>query len=698
MKKYIKEIFLLLTLCILFGLELIKYKLFNINFDVLNLIKRESIIIIIYLTNLLILKKYKNVNILINIGLLIFATLSLLFTSLNSFGFLIFYLFLLLITLDFMILTKNNFEVSMVISVSILIILFVIVALLNILNLSYIILFLITLFSIVYLIKNKIKALETIKTINTKSIIIFSILFTIAILGGAGRYVHKWDEYSYWAYAAKVCINENSIYSVISRLGTTKTYPPVSTIWHYIVNIFAGYSEPNLYIGLTILTFIYMMPLFEKITNKNNFSIISFTMAIIYFPMLFNGSITYSLLYVDLLLAALCSSALVIQNKTPDDKKRNKVVILLLIIITLLKTNGFVFGCSLILLFYLKDLAKDKLSIKHIFNKVRKYILPTVLILTIYIIWRILANSVESIAYDFVLLPDSLKSDILPKLQPKFLLDFISKLISSIDETVIYSFINIPLFTYLIIVLCGIYRVDKNKNLFKTLLPYIITYVTFFLLTALSLFVMFSKYEASNLASFGRYLAPINIALTLYILYRLSTKKEEKILNSICILIICLAGFSNTTFFLTDIAARRETVNIRESRIGTFKEVTENTEKDDKIFIINQADSDTIMPLWYARYYCYPRVVNSSSNAITWKIKTESNSWDLQDWGLTAEEFEKHVIAEGFNYVYIYSSTEELYDELKDVFEETNDLSKTRLFKIRKVNNNNIKLIAVESE
>lgn len=698
MKKNPKEIILLLIIAFIFILELIKYKLFNIEFNHLNIVLREVIIIIIYFINIIKLRNYKKINVFINVGLIILAILSLLFTSFNGIGFLLFFIFLLLITLDVMVSTENNFEISLVTSVSSLILLFVALGILNLLTWSPLFLIIIVAISVFYLLKNKSKMIKSIKSINIKSVIIFSMLFIVAILGGVGRYVHKWDEYSYWAYAAKVCINENSLYAVISRLGVTKTYPPVSTIWHYLISVFSGYSEPNLYIGLSILTFIYMMPLFSKLNTKKTFTIIAFVLTCIYFPILFNGSITYSLLYVDLLLASLCSCALIVHSQTRENKKLNPCLIIILIMITFLKTNGFVFSCSLLLLFYLKDLLENKISIKNIFVRVKKYVLPLITVLGLYILWRIFANSIDSIAYDFVLLPDSLKADLLPKLEPQFLLDFFNSLVVSVDESIIHSFIEIPSFAYLIIVLCGIYYVEHNKSIIKTLTPYVLSYIAFFFLTALSLFVMFSKYEASTLASFGRYLAPINIALALYVLYKLSTKKEEKLLNVMCIIIICLVGFSNTTFFLTDIRTRRDTVHTMEARTETFKEVVNNTEATDKIFIINQADTDTIMPLWYARYYCYPRIVNSSSNAITWKIKTESNEWDLQDWGLTADNFERHLVEEKFDYVYLYSTTEEFFVELQNTFENLDDAKNYKLFKVEKVDTTNVQLIPVKNE
>ncbi|HIU40559.1 MAG TPA: hypothetical protein IAB68_04600 [Candidatus Aphodocola excrementigallinarum] len=692
MKKNRFDVISAIIILILFGLMIVKNIIFNIDVKILNYVYNFLIILILFVLNNKFFKKEKKVNKFINIVLIVNCLLELIFNSYSGTGFILFYAFILLITFACMIKTKLRFEVSLVISISILIFGFIILGLLNLLSLSLLFLLLVSLALIYYIYRNNDLFIKNLESVDVKTIIIFSILFLIAILGGVGRYVHSYDEYSYWGYAAKVAINENSLYSVISKLGVTRAYPPVSTIWHYIVSLFCGYSEPNLYIGLSILTFIYLMPAFMYIINKKTFTIFIFLLAIVFFPLIFNGSITYTLLYVDLLLGVLCGASIILESYCNKHNLKKWPVLLLLLVITMLKANGFVFSLSLLLLFYLKDLSIKKLTFKNIWKTLKKYILPGILILCLFVLWRLFASSdiIKSVAYDYSLMPDSLKPDLLPKLNLHFILDFCNNVLSSVDETIVYGFISIPLFAYLIIIFYLIYRVDfkesKVKNIFCFFLPYVISYSIFFCLTALSLFVMFSKYEASTLASFGRYLAPINIAFMIYVLYRLSDSKDISALNILSLVLIVLVGFSNITYFLTDIKTRRDTIHISESRQNDFSIINEKTNKNSKIFIINQTDENTIMPLWYARYYAYPRIVNSSPYAITWKIKTPSNEWDLQDWGLTKDKFINHLIKEDFDYVYFYTTTDEFNDELNDIIDGNNNIENRQLFKIKNTN------------
>src|SRR5699024_4532056 len=107
------------------------------------------------------------------------------------------------------------------------------------------------------------------RLINAKDIlfssgfIIFNILWMIAILGGAGMYVHSCDEYSHWAYDAKATIYYSKFGASQEIMSKTKGYAPIFTIWHYIVSIFNGFSEHNLYVGLTMLISIFLLPAFH---------------------------------------------------------------------------------------------------------------------------------------------------------------------------------------------------------------------------------------------------------------------------------------------------------------------------------------------------------------------------------------------------------------------------------------------------
>ena len=686
-----KKRFAIFSFAIIIAIMIINYFIKRNNVNITDFLITNIIILIINLviqTNI----KNKRIKLIFSSFIIILLLLGTIFSSFSFFSFILLYFFILLITITVMEFTKYDFKISIVLAISLLIVLFIIFSLLNILYYSKLFLLLIAILSAIFLYKKKDSFLNGINSLDITSLVIFTIIFIVSILSGIERYVHSWDEYSYWGYAAKVCINEKSFYSVIARAGETKSYPPVLTIWHYIVSSFSNkFSEPNLYIGLTLLILVYMIPVLINIIDKDRKNLIVFMISVFAFPLLFSGSYTYTLLYADLLLASMCTTALILHNLYKKGDINKRIYLLILVLITLLKPNGFVFSLTILLLFYLKDIFNHKISIKNIFYEIKKYLVPGLLIMSIYVTWTFLTKStlIKPIAYNFKLIPIELKADLGLKLNAKFILDFITGLIKSIDSSIIFSFINIPLFVYLIILTIFIYMVECSEykeNKYKILLPYIISYVVFYCVTALSLFVMFSIYEAENLASFQRYLNPINISFFLMCMYKITNLKSKNATFIVSIIIIALVGFSGTTFFLTDLRDRRDTKHISIARQKAFKEVINKTEENSRVFIINQTDENSIMPLWYARYYCYPRTINANSGAITWKVRTKENSWDLQKWGLTDKKLEKHLIEYDFDYIFFYSITDELEKEIDEFVDDIDEYKKVKLFKIVKEN------------
>ena len=145
------------------------------------------------------------------------------------------------------------------------------------------------------------------------------------------------------------------------------------------------------------------------------------------------------------------------------------------------------------------------------------------------------------------------------------------------------------------------------------------------------MFWAMSYYEASQLASFGRYLDWVHLGLLIFIIAYLSKNSFHKSKNiNLVILIgylflIINIPFSQITYFITDYSVRKQTEIGKDEFVEKFQILNEKTPKTSKIFIIDQKDKDGIMAMWYARYYAYPRTINASSSAIVWKIKTEKN-------------------------------------------------------------------------
>ena len=226
------------------------------------------------------------------------------------------------------------------------------------------------------------------------------------------------------------------------------------------------------------------------------------------------------------------------------------------------------------------------------------------------------------------------------------------------------------------------------------------SYILFFAGTMLSVFMMLSYYEASILASVGRYIDVMNIAMVYLLIFLFINKdfiiSKKREFTSIIILIVMIFGlsFSQISYFATDIKDRISTWKIKDEHIKKFKTVINNTKETDNVYVIDQNDTDGIMTMWYARYYLFPRKVNASSAAISWKIKTDKNKDDLQSWGMTAKDLEKCLIKYKFDYLYLYSADDEFFKVTSDFYSDEDDAKKYKLFKIQQ-NGNSVMLIPV---
>ena len=196
-------------------------------------------------------KKNKYLDIIIPMILLFYNTLNGLLYSSNLHTFFIMYIILLIYAFA-LYLKLDNFSFSLIISFSIMIIITLIIGMLGLLK---IIKYLVPLVAIVILLlmyknRDNIKLKQKLNTFFGRELLIFTILFMISIIGGIGRYVHVYDEYSHWAVDAKAVISYDAFSTSRKIMLGTREYAPVITSWHYILAQYSCFYEQNLYIGL----------------------------------------------------------------------------------------------------------------------------------------------------------------------------------------------------------------------------------------------------------------------------------------------------------------------------------------------------------------------------------------------------------------------------------------------------------------
>ena len=617
-------------------------------------------------------KKNKYKNIILILMLIFYNVCNGVLYSSNLNTFFILYLIILLFSFRLYI-SNENFSLSLIASFSIMILVTMILGMVGLLKIVKYVFAIYIIYSLIHLHCNKEKLNINAKmnSFINKELLIFTILYIVAIIGGVGRFIHTYDEYSHWAYDAKAVIYYNKLSTSKEIMSQTRSYAPILTCWHYIVAQFSNFSEQNLYIGLSIFISVFLMSVIA-INKNNSYSYIAILLAYASCFIL-GGVYSFNNLYADLAFGVVFGATLISYLKYKENDSNQYIFIILLIMLTLIKPSGCTASFSVLFYIALTNIIENNGTIsKKIKEFIKEYWKIIITVILSFLIWNIyvkICNLNNNVFYDVDIRPWTLRTDIIPKLNYNYILSFLTKIIASLDDTLIYNSINMTTYQFLVVTLSFIITIIFiTKEKINKFLCSIISYIVFFCLTALSIFVSFSYYETSIIASFGRYLNCIHIAIILSIIYVTLKNIDKKTMKVMGILLLFFilsnSSFKNLSYFITDINERKETHQIYNERNDKFSEVIKNTKSNSKVFVIDQKDEDGIMAMWYARYYLFPRKVNASSNAITWKIKTSKNAYDLQNWGLTDAKFKDLLLNYKFDYVYFYTNDEELANKL----------------------------------
>ncbi|MDD4387384.1 MAG: hypothetical protein PHD15_06520 [Clostridia bacterium] len=727
MNKFLKIVCVVLTSIILIGLNNFKVIYQNISndysfFNSLEFINVPVILVLILLNIIIIFYNKKNrINkFVISFFIIAFlcSFLNGVFIGKNIVAYVLIYSYILFMTYLVMLYTKQRFEISLVSFVSLMLLTIFSFSLFNLLFIvKYLVLITAIIGFVLICVNAKKNGSESLKQIfeekfSSYGVIIFSILFIICVMGGIGRYVHVYDEYSHWAFDAKAVIYYDELSTSQDILSRTRQYPPIITLWQYFINIFTGFNEQNLYIGLNLFVFIYLMPIFSWIRKKNLWISPLLCIVSVISCFLLGGVYSYNTLYADLALSTVFACNFFIYLLYKDDSKNlNKFLFLTLSILILTKPTGiimagvFIFVMLLIDYFKFNEYNIKPSNLKSILGKlIKKWGKLTVLALAVYFVWfgyvKFMNNTTQDF-YDLKLIPAGLETSLKYKLNLNVIGEIGKSLLKSFDEPTIYGIIQLSFLNFIIVIFLLLFYVfylkhkENYKLAIKKVIPYLLGYIAFYLLTFLSVFIMFSVYEATILASFGRYLSAFNYVLIILIIAYIS--REEFLVNKknisftviFYLLIIMNVPFSNMTYFVSDYKDRINTRETSYSMQEKFKIVNENTEENSMVYVLNQRDIDeTIMPIWYARYYIFPRKVNASSTAIDWKIRTDKNVNDLGTWGLTAKDLAKNLYDYKFDYLFLYSYDNEMFEEMKFMFDDYTKVKQHTLFKIIRQDNN----------
>jgi len=291
------------------------------------------------------LKGYRKLAISIVIVTLSSVLLNGFFVEKTMYGYMLLYYAMILNTYIFSKIFKQRFEISIFASHACLMIFATMLAMFGLLKVFIYAMVVLQVLGLIYMFFNKEKLASYDETnISSTSVLIFSVMFVLFVIGGIDRFVHTWDEYSHWAFDAKAVQYFDELSTNENVVSSTRQYPPLMSLWQYFVSRFTGFGETHLYVGLSLYILTMIMPAFCVIDKKNKAFLPLFTIIMFFGSAFFGSTYTYNSLYADYAAAVTYFTTFVIYllYRDKDRKTMNLLLFLAMTLMVLLKPTGII--------------------------------------------------------------------------------------------------------------------------------------------------------------------------------------------------------------------------------------------------------------------------------------------------------------------------------------------------------------------
>ena len=586
-----------------------------------------------------------------------------------------------------------------------------IAGLFNLMKYAVYAIYILSILSLVYIIYCIIKKKIKIREIFTPGIIIYIFVVMIMAFMVKDTYYYVWDEFSHWGSNLKAMVQYDLFWSNKIYDGVHVVYTPIAGIVEYFFcKINGGFAEDVSYMAINTFIITLLLPIIkcQKHNVKNYIKLILFWLLIYCSVKLLNFQI--SSIYIDLLLGILFTLGIILAFRV--DGKEDKInLILTLIMMPLLKDSGLLLlGIILMELFFskivLKIIEERKITKQHL--KVFGIIVLMLIIpLVFYGTWKIycgvngkvLDDRHDKNAISEINIVEYIKGILLLNTDNPKYKDISNSFYDALNGLEVAGGTDSRATAVKLVVLLDIlgiilYLMNKNEEDKKKIATVIISlnigFVLYCLLLLATFMFAFTETEGRALASYSRYMSTYFIAWVIITLGLASNSKiKNTILPIIIAILLCLYPINIAN--LMDTTSRKNLSGIDDEIRTEANIIQENVNLSDKVYIIYQNIGGG---------YEYHKLRYSISPIITnlmyeWSLGPKYYDTDIWNLDLTKEEFEKKLIDENFDYVFIAKIDKQFvdiygslinFDFTTKSYEELNN----KLLKIEKINENEV--------
>ena len=592
-----------------------------------------------------------------------------------------------------------------------------IAGLFNLMKFAVYLIYLFAIISFVYIIYCIIKKKIKIREIFTPGIIMYIFVIMIMAFIVKDTYYYEWDEFSHWGANLKAMVEYDVFWSNKIYDGVHVVYTPIAGIIEYFFcKINGGFAEDVSYMAINTFIITLLLPIIkgQKHNLKSYIKLILFWFMFYCSIKLCNFQLTS--IYIDMLLGILFALGMVLAYRL--DGKEDKInLILTLIMMPLLKDTGLLLlGIILMQLFFnkviLKIIEERKITKQH-FKILGIIVLMLIIPLVFYGTWKIycgvngkvLDDRHDKNAISEIDIKEYIKGILLIDTDNSKYKDISNSFYDALNTTPVVGGLEstvtaVKLVAVLDITGIIIYLVNKDKQdkkkIATILLALNIGFGLYCLLLLATFMFAFTETEGRALASYSRYMSTYFIAwIIITVGLALNSKIKNVILSLTIAIMLCL--YPTSVISIVDITSRKNLSGIDDEIRTEANIIKENIELNDKVYIIYQNIGGGY-EYHKLRYSISPIVTNL---LYEWSLGPKYYESDIWSLDLTKEEFEKKLIDEEFDYLFIAKIDKQfvdIYGSLINFDFNTNNYEElnNKLLKIERVNENEVILNLVK--
>ena len=561
---------------------------------------------------------------------------------------------------------------------------------------------------IIEFIKGNIKIKDLVKIIFKPSICIWFMGIIILYFYYRGRMLIAWDEFSHWGDVVKMMYYNNIYNTNVASLSAARAYPPIMSIFQYFVENLSvkGYQEQYLFCAYQTFVISLIIPFIRNIKWREIYRIILILMIIIIAPTVFFSTpyFYYNIIYIDPFLGILFGYVMACIFITKEYSRFEIISIsLALFALTLTKDIAPVFSLIALTFIFLNIVIADKNykflkpfnknNIMKFFKKTKPIWIFLIVIIVSYLSWKI--NVILNVKDASGSNPSTIKDVIKALLHygGTYRVTVVDNYIKTLSSYRFTDMGNIYIISFVMIMFSILlYKCINKSEKGRCIFGFYTIYIgeAFYVLLMLVLYILiFSEYEALNVASFDRYIGIYLTALLFFIvfitIYQSISKKKYLNLIILLFLIILNADMTkNLSNFYHYKKNVRITQEIREKYINAANYIRSKIDahKKYKFYIIVQ--HSTGAEKWMLRYEIRD-VLKEINEGFNWSLGEKYNEGDIWTLDISKDEFKEILFKEDYDYVYLFNIDDKFINRYGSIFNYS-DIESGQLYMVNKEN------------